>query len=92
MNEIKSDSEHQISSKRNSVFGKIQETSIRKVGGRCWCTIIFFIILAFIAIAIIASTVYSSEIDEVASGDGLKDTNRGNTGDGSQQIGTFLLR
>ena len=86
------DSEHQISSKRNSIFGKIQETTIRKVGGRCGCTIILFIILALIALAIIAGTINNSEIDEVASGGGLKDTNGGNTGDGSQQIGTYLLR
>ena len=86
------DSEHQISSKRNSIFGKIQETTIRKVGGRCGCTIILFIILALIALAIIASTVNNSGIDEVASGGVLKDTNGGNTGDGSQQIGTYLLR
>ena len=92
MNKVISDSEQKISSKRNSTFGKIQETTIRKVGGRCWCTIIFFIILALIALAIIASTVNNSGIGEVASDDELKDTNGGNTGDGSQQIGTYLLR
>ena len=86
------DSEHQISSKRNSIFGKIQETTIRKVGGRCWCTIIFFIILALIALAIIAGTINNSETGEVASGDELKDTNEENTEDGSQQIGAYLLR
>ena len=86
------DSEHQISSKRNSIFGKIQETTIRKVGGRCGCTIILFIMLALIALAIIAGTVYNSENGEVVSGGVLKDTNGGNTGDGSQQIGTYLLR
>ena len=86
------DSEHQISSKRNSIFGKIQETTIRKVGGRCGCTIILFIMLALIALAIIASIINNSENGEVASGGVLKDTNGGNTGDGSQQIGTYLLR
>ena len=86
------DSEHQISSKRNSIFGKIQETTIRKVGRRCCCTIIFFIILALIALAIIAGTINNSETGEVASGDELKDTNEENTEDGSQQIGAYLLR
>ena len=86
------DSEHQISSKRNSIFGKIQETTIRKVGGRCGCTIILFIMLALIALAIIAGTINNSETGEVASGDELKDTNEENTGDGSQQIGAYLLR
>ena len=92
MNKVISDSEQKISSKRNSTFGKIQETTIRKVGGRCWCTIIFFIILALIALAIIAGTINNSETGEVASGDELKDTNEENTEDGSQQIGAYLLR
>ena len=48
--------------------------------------------LALIALAIIAGTVYNSENGEVVSGGVLKDTNGGNTGDGSQQIGTYLLR
>ena len=92
MNKVISDSEQKISSKRNSTFGKIQETTIRKVGGRCGCTIILFIMLALIALAIIAGTVYNSENGEVVSGGVLKDTNGGNTRDGSQQIGAYLLR